>query len=196
VPPVALREAVVNAVVHADYALAGAPIRVAVFDDRIEIENPGILLPGLTIEEMRDGVSRLRNRVSGRVFKELGLVEQWGSGIQRMAAACAAAGLPEPEFEERGLRFRTVLRVVPVATVQVDTADMVVLAFLDVPDGRSTAELAAHLGRTPRTTQQRLARMQQSGMVVAVGTGPQDPRRRWFRGPNAPAARRGGGKRN
>src|SRR5579871_4917823 len=48
VPPAALREVLVNAVVHADYALPGAPIRVAVFDDRVEIENPGILLPGLT----------------------------------------------------------------------------------------------------------------------------------------------------
>lgn len=196
VPPVALREAMVNAVVHADYALRGAPIRVVVFDDRIEIENPGILLPGLTIEEVRDGLSRLRNRVIGRVFKELGLVEQWGSGMQRMAAACEAAGLPAPEFEERGLHFRATLRLVPVASAQADAADMVVLAYLDVPDGRSTAELAAHLGRTARATQQRLARLQASGMVVAVGTGPKDPRRRWFPGPHAPAVKHRGGGQN
>lgn len=50
VPPAALREALVNAVVHADYAQRGAPNRVAVFDDRIGVENPGILLPGLTME--------------------------------------------------------------------------------------------------------------------------------------------------
>jgi len=78
--PAALREAVVNAVVHADYSQSGSPIRVAVFDDRIEIENPGLLPFGLTIEEIQRGASKLRNRVIGRVFHELGLIEQWGSG--------------------------------------------------------------------------------------------------------------------
>jgi ATP-dependent DNA helicase RecG len=87
-PPVALREAVVNAVVHADYAQRGAPIRVAIFDDRVEVESPGLLPPGLTVDDLRRGVSKLRNRVIGRVFQELGLIEQWGSGIQRMSAAC------------------------------------------------------------------------------------------------------------
>lgn len=50
-----------NAIVHADYSQQGAPIRIALFDDRIEIENPGLLPFGLTIEDMQ-GVSKLRNR--------------------------------------------------------------------------------------------------------------------------------------
>lgn len=189
VPPVALREAIVNAVVHADYSLTGAPIRVAVFADRVEIENPGILLPGLTIEDLRDGVSRLRNRVVGRVFKELGLIEQWGSGIQRMSAACRSAGLPEPQFEEVGLRFRTTLRLAPHGQAQLDDDDRALVDYLDAPQGRSTAEVAQHLGRTTRMAQLRLARLQASGIVVAVGSGPRDPRRRWFRGRHAPGTR-------
>lgn len=52
VPLVAIREAIVNAVVHADYAQFGSPIRIAILDDRIEIENPGLLLVGLTIEDI------------------------------------------------------------------------------------------------------------------------------------------------
>lgn len=84
VPLVAIREAVVNAIVHADYAQQGAPIRVAIFEDRIEFEKPGLLPFGLTIEDIQQGVSKLRNRVLGRVFHELRLVEHWGSGIQRM----------------------------------------------------------------------------------------------------------------
>jgi len=66
-PPVAVREDIVNAVVNADYAQRGAPIRVSIFDDRMEIENPGLLPFGLTVEEIRGGVSKLRNRVIGRV---------------------------------------------------------------------------------------------------------------------------------
>jgi ATP-dependent DNA helicase RecG len=76
VPPAALREALVTAVVHADYPQRGGPIRIAIFDDRIEIENPGTLLPGLTLDDLRDGVSRVRNRAIARVLKELRHAEQ------------------------------------------------------------------------------------------------------------------------
>jgi len=79
-----LREAVINALVHTDYSQHGAPIRIAFFDDRIEIENPGILLPGMTIEDMKDGVSKIRNPVIARIFRELDLIEQWGSGVRRI----------------------------------------------------------------------------------------------------------------
>lgn len=76
IPLTILREAVINAVVHADYSQKSAPIRITFFNDRIEIENPGILLPGLTVEDMLQGVSKLRNRVIARVFRELNLIEQ------------------------------------------------------------------------------------------------------------------------
>ena len=62
----------------------GAPIRIAFFDDRIEIENPGILVPDMTVDSMKRGVSKLRNRVIARIFRELNLIEQWGSGVSRI----------------------------------------------------------------------------------------------------------------
>ena len=96
IPLVALREAIVNAIVHADYAQRGAPIRLSVFDDRVEVENPGLLPFGLTVDDILAGVSKLRNRVIGRVFKELGLIEQWGSGIGRMRAAWCRKSAKEP----------------------------------------------------------------------------------------------------
>ncbi len=104
-----LREAVVNAVVHADYSQKGAPIRVSFFDDRIEIENPGILLPGLTMDDIRQGVSKLRNRVIARVFRELDLIEQWGSGIRRIFEEAQQLGLPEPQMVEIGMRVRFIV---------------------------------------------------------------------------------------
>jgi predicted HTH transcriptional regulator len=180
VPPPALREALVNAVVHADYAQRGAPIRVAVFDDRVEVENPGILLPGLTIEELRDGVSRVRNHVIARVFKELGLVEQWGTGVQRMIAACEQAGLPAPEFLELGFRFRVTLRTERVAKALLDPVDGRIVEFIRAGRGRSTAEIAAHAGLSTRAIQHRLAALAERRLVVVVGSGPRDPRRRWF----------------
>ena len=180
VPPAALREALVNAVAHADYAQRGAPIRVAVFDDRVEVENPGILLPGLTLDDLRDGVSRVRNRVIARTFKELGLIEQWGTGVQRMVSACAAAGLPAPEFAEAGLRFRVTLRTGRIARPVLDPVEERILAFVRSGAGRSTAEIAQHAGLSIRAMQHRLAALAGRGLVVVVGSGPRDPRRRWF----------------
>ena len=180
VPPAALREALVNAVVHADYAQQGAPIRVAVFDDRVEVENPGILLPGLTIDELRDGVSRVRNRVIARVFKELGLIEQWGTGVQRMIAACAGAGLPAPEFAELGFRFRVTIRTERIAKATLDEVEDRIVTFIGAGNGCSTAEIAAHARLSTRATQHRLAALAERGLVVVVGSGPRDPRRRWF----------------
>jgi predicted HTH transcriptional regulator len=180
VPPGALREALIIAVAHADYAQRVGPIRVAVFEDRIEIENPGILLPGLTLEDLHDGVSRVRNRVIARVLRELGLVEQWGTGVQRMIAACTAAGLPAPEFAELGFRFRVTLRTERVAAPRLDPVEDRILAFVRSGGRRCTADIAKHAGLSTRATQHRLAALAERGMVVVVGSGPRVPRRRWF----------------
>jgi predicted HTH transcriptional regulator len=53
----------------------------------------------VTVEDMKQGISKPRNRVIARFFQELNMVEQWGSGVRRMTDACLAAGLPEPEHE-------------------------------------------------------------------------------------------------
>ena len=106
IPVGILREVVINALVHADYSHRGAPIRVAFFDNRIEIESPGLLLPGLTIEDIKQGVSQIRNPVIARVFRELELVEQWGSGIPGIFRIAKAENLPEPSVEELAGRIR------------------------------------------------------------------------------------------
>lgn len=68
-----LHEVIINALVHSDYSQCGAPIRVVFLDDRIEVVTMGILLLGLTIEEIKQGTSRIRNPVSP-AFKELSLI--------------------------------------------------------------------------------------------------------------------------
>jgi ATP-dependent DNA helicase RecG len=179
-PPVAVREAVINAVAHADYAQRGAPIRVSIFDDRLEIENPGLLPFGLTVEDLQHGISKLRNRVIGRVFHALGLIEQWGSGIQRMTAACRDAGLADPRLEEIATRFRVTILTRQVGHPSLDDTDQAIVDALSDGVGRSTSEIAAVIGLTPRATRTRLARLVGNGLLREVGTGPQDPKRRYF----------------
>jgi predicted HTH transcriptional regulator len=179
-PPEAVREAIINAVVHADYSQPGAPIRIALYDDRLEVESPGLLPFGLTVDDVRRGVSKLRNRVIGRVFHELGLIEQWGSGVQRMTHACRHAGLPDPELEEIGLRFRVTLRSERVAAPYADDLDRSILDLLADGRGRSTAEIAGHLVRSTRATRTRLRALVGRGLLREVGSGPQDPKRRYY----------------
>jgi ATP-dependent DNA helicase RecG len=180
VPPIAVREAVVNAVVHADYAQRGAPIRLAIFDDRLEVENPGLLPFGLTLEDLPRGISRLRNRVIGRTFHTLGLIEQWGSGIQRMTSACRDAGLAPPTLEEIGTRFRVTLWLEPIGAPALDETEEAILGTLRDGTGRVTSEIAKVIGLTPRATRTRLLRLVERGLVREVGTSPQDPKRRYF----------------
>src|SRR5690606_40867512 len=70
IPLLILREAIVNALVHADYSHQGAPIRVAFFDDRIEIENPGILVPGMTRSEEHTSELQSRENLVCRLLLE------------------------------------------------------------------------------------------------------------------------------
>lgn len=122
IPLLILREAVINALVHADYSLQGAPIRIAFFDDRIEIEDPSILVPGMTVEAMMRGVSNLRYRVIARAFRELKLIEQWGSGVSRIFHEAREQGLPEPAIEEIGMHLRlTVFLASSIATNKTDS---------------------------------------------------------------------------
>ena len=179
-PPVAVRETIINAVAHADYAQRGAPIRISIFDDRLEIENPGLLLFGLTVEDLRLGISKLRNRVIGRVFHELGLIEQWGSGIQRATAACRDAGLAPPVLEEIGTRFRVTLFTARAGTPTRDPIDQAILDAL-TDEGNSTQDIATAIGLTTRSVRYRLVKLLERGLVREIGTSPQDPKRRYFR---------------
>ena len=180
VPGVVLREAIINAITHTDYSERGAPIRIAIFDDRIEIENPGLLPLGLTIDDIQKGVSKLRNRVIGRVFHDFGLIEQWGSGVQRMTAACREAGLPELQFEELAARFRITIRIAKLRRAVTDPIDQTILRYLSSGDGWSTAEIGAILALSPRAARTRLVSLVKQGLVVEVGSGINDPKRQYF----------------
>ncbi len=119
IPLTIVREAVINAIVHGDYSQIGAPLRVAIYDDRVEIENPGILLPGMTVEDVKQGVSKIRNRVIARVFRELDLIEQWGSGFRRILEEAKEQNLPEPKIEEIGMRVRFTVYLAESMTTEV-----------------------------------------------------------------------------
>ncbi len=101
-----VREALINAVCHRDYSIVGSGIQIHIFSDRIEIINPGVLPGDLTIEDLGKGISEVRNRQIVKIFRELGYIEQLGSGITRMFEICKETGLEKPKFEEIGNYFK------------------------------------------------------------------------------------------
>lgn len=97
IPPDAIRELIINAMVHRSYLDHGT-IQVAVYDNRLEITSPGKLPMGQTMERIKEGYSKIRNEALAHAFAYMNLIEHWGSGIPRIIDKVKAAGLREPEF--------------------------------------------------------------------------------------------------
>ena len=104
-PTEAIREAIVNATTHRNF-LDRACVQVAVYDDRVEVTSPGMLYGGLTIEQIKEGGSKIRNRCIAEVFSRMKIIESWGTGIKRMFSSCKEYGIREPELVEIGDSFR------------------------------------------------------------------------------------------
>lgn len=100
-----IRELIANAVSHRSYLDSGN-VQVALYDDRLEITSPGMLVGALTIEEIKKGYSRPRNKGIVSALAYMKVVECWGSGIPRLFENCESAGLREPELSEKAGCFR------------------------------------------------------------------------------------------
>ena len=97
-PVPALREAIVNALAHRDYGLTGATVDITLWDDRVEVRSPGPLPGHITLGNIREEHYSRNPRIM-RVLKTLGLVEEYGEGIDRMYSAMEARLMPPPRFE-------------------------------------------------------------------------------------------------
>ena len=100
-PTSAIREIITNAVLHRSY-VDPASIQVSIFDDRMEIDSPGMLYAGLSAAEAMSGKSKCRNKAIAEAFQYMKLMEGWGTGLPRLFKRCKEMGLPKPKFEEFG----------------------------------------------------------------------------------------------
>jgi len=99
-PPEAIREAIVNAICHRDYRSSGN-VQIRIFDEKMEIWNPGTLPEGITVESLKkQHLSKPRNKSIAKLLFLTKHIEQWGSGTNKMVEVCIKEGLPEPEFIE------------------------------------------------------------------------------------------------
>lgn len=154
IPPDALREILVNAVIHRDYTIAGGAVSLAIFDDRVEIWSAGRFPSGITAEALtRDHDSVPRNPLIAEMFHRAGLIEKWGRGTNRVVAQCRQHRIAPPEFREVGgsvvVSFEvTVGKTTQVTTqvaTQVTTQVVAILEAAATPCSRANLQKAAGL---------------------------------------------------
>ncbi len=170
-----VREAIINALLHTDYSIQGASITVAIFDDRIEVTNPGALPLGLTLDDALNGISLLRNKVIGNVFRELDLIERWGSGLGRMIQISKQQGVQPPKFEERGTFFRATLYNAPRQLLPRESWQLPIIEFLKEHVEISPKQAQDLWEVSDRTATKRLKQMVDEGLLVELATSAFDP---------------------
>jgi len=181
IPLEAIRESLVNAVVHRDYANDGRDIKIGIYDDIVNIVSPGAFPSTITQEDILEGRSEIRNKVIARVFKELNYIEQWGSGIRRIKSSCEARGLKEPEIIEKGdfvdVSLYREVSLKKVAILKEDgytNHQNTIIDYLNENENRiSTKEASNILGISDRATRTVLGTMVEMNILIRIDKGPQ-----------------------
>ncbi len=109
IPEVAIRELIVNAIIHRDFTMIDTPIMIETFKDRVEITSPGGLLPELSVDRLIDHPSITRNEVFSDFMRKLRFAEERGSGIDKAIIANEAAGLPPILFQNETYYFKVTI---------------------------------------------------------------------------------------
>lgn len=185
IPLDALREAVVNAIVHRDYSFRGTSIYVRVFDDRVEIESPGGFAHGVTMHNLGTSSVR-RNPVIADLFHRMDKVERIGSGIRRIRELIRSAGLKEPVFQADAF-FRAVFPRDPQFALK-KVGDRVgekvgdrvgdrltdhqatIIKTLQESPRISAKALSEIVGISPRKTEANLAKLKKIGKIKRIGS--------------------------
>ncbi len=161
-----------------------ACVQVAVYDDRVEITSPGMLYGGLTIEQIKEGGSKIRNRCIAEVFSRMKIIESWGTGIKRMFSSCKEYGIREPELLEIGDSFRVNLyrpsynevhQSSPKSSLKSSPKDVnqtqhkIIDMILNNPK-ITQAVMAEELGVTSRAVKKSIRELGEKGILEHVGS--------------------------
>lgn len=147
-PLTAVREVILNALVHRDYSIhtEGMPIQLTMYNDRLEVENPGGLYGRMTIDQLGKVQPDTRNPVLATAMETLGLTENRYSGIPTICSEMKNAGLPAPKFEDNKESFTvTLYNNTESLKDGMDSTDSL-LEFCSIP--RTRSEIANYLGIT------------------------------------------------
>ena len=181
IPLTVFKEAIINALSHRDYYEQGASIMIEMFDDRVEISNPGGLLP--VVAKDFGHKSMTRNPLIFGLFTRMHLVERVASGIPRMQEAMREANLPEPEFYTEGM-FTAVFkrqisnsanydrvngRVNGRVNDTINENEQAILNLLATVPGLNASEISKHISKSLRTTMRYIKILQDKDLIEFRG---------------------------
>ncbi len=176
IPRPVISEAIVNAVIHRNYLHNGF-VQVIVFADRVEVWNPGELPPGLTPELLRKPHGPIpRNPLIAEPLFRIKYVEKAGTGTTDMIADCLDAGLPEPDFEQRGPHFvvtvwRDWLTDAVIFSLGLNERQILGLKALKIEQQITTMQYQDLAGCSRRTAARDLDDMLEKGIILRQGAG-------------------------
>lgn len=167
-PLKAIREIVLNMIVHRDYR-ASADSTIKIFQDRIEFYNPGTLQEGVSLEDILSGnsPSNPRNKQVASIFKEAGIIEKYGSGIKRVRQTIQAAGAKEPLFELVGNFFKVTLFPINGG---VNGGVKILLEYIKAHPGQKTAQIQKAVNLPQRTLERHLKQLKDTDKIEFQGS--------------------------
>ena len=168
-PREALREALLNAIVHKAYESL-TPIQIAVYDDKLEIFNCGYLPEEWTIDNLLGSHrSRPYNPDVANVFFRAGEIETWGRGIERIVNACKNYECPSPTLKYSSGEMWMVFHYAKTSPKTSPKTSQKIIEIISRNPSISTIEMASIIGITKRSIVRQMKKLQDSGLIRRVG---------------------------
>ena len=167
-PDAALREALLNAIAHKDYA-SGIPIQISVYQDRLLFWNPGQLPENWTVERLtQKHPSKPNNPDIANAFFRAGLIESWGRGTLKIINECIENGLPAPEYEYQEPDFSVTLFTKTPGKTPGKTPELI-LELLSQNSALSIPEIAAQIGKSESAVERAIRKLREEEKLERIG---------------------------
>ena len=189
-PVTAVREAVLNALVHRDYSIhtEGMPIQLTMYEDRIEITNPGGLYGRIKVDQLGKVQPDTRNPVLANAMETMGLTENRYSGIPTIRKELEKAGLGEPQFLDNRGQFSVVFYnadakayAQPPKQYEVSEADMHLIEFCAVPRTRKEIADFLDISTVSYAIKTRVQPLIDAGLIkLTIPAAPQSSKQKYY----------------
>ena len=166
----ALREAILNAIIHRNYLTTSA-IQIRIYHNKLIIMNEGILPDEIKIEDLKSThLSKPRNTLLADVFYKSGFIESWGRGTLKIVAECINDNLPEPEFENRGHLFSvTFLKADLKADLKISSPEEQIMSIISADNKVSISKIALEIGKGITVTKEYMNKLKTEGRLKRIG---------------------------
>lgn len=173
-PKVAVREALLNSLVHRDYAFRASTL-ISIYSDRIEFVSVGGLLPGIGLDDIMEGLSVCRNPNLANVFYRLQLIEAYGTGMRKIMGAYADAK-QKPVIKNTSNAFKIILpninsTISPIANSSEGDSESKILALLKSKQSVTRIDVEKLLEVSTSTALRLLKHMAENGILLPIGKG-------------------------